>query len=40
MMTVGVEPEAGTPEQLHAKLKSAVAKVSKIIKDAGIKADQ
>ena len=39
MMTVGVEPEAGTPEQLHEKLKTAVAKVSRIIHDAGIKPD-
>jgi tripartite-type tricarboxylate transporter receptor subunit TctC len=38
-LNVGIEPVGGTPEQLTARMKSDMASLGKVIKDAGIRAD-
>jgi tripartite-type tricarboxylate transporter receptor subunit TctC len=35
-LAAGIEPRASTPEELGALRKSDIARVSKLIKDAGI----
>mgnify|MGYP002814149569 FL=1 len=39
LLNIGSEVIGGTPEQFAAALKSDVATLSKVIKDAGIKAE-
>jgi tripartite-type tricarboxylate transporter receptor subunit TctC len=39
MLDAGLEPETSTPQQLAEQLKNDVARVSKIIRDAGIKIE-
>jgi tripartite-type tricarboxylate transporter receptor subunit TctC len=38
-LNVGIEPVGGTPEQLEARMRSDMAVLGKVIRDAGIRAD-
>ena len=38
-LNVGIEPIGGTPEQLEARMRSDMAVLGKVIRDAGIRAD-
>ena len=38
-LSVGIEPVGSTPEQLAARVKSDMATLGKVIRDAGIRAD-
>jgi tripartite-type tricarboxylate transporter receptor subunit TctC len=39
LFSIGVEPIGSTPEQLAATMKSEMARMGKVIRDAGIKTD-
>ena len=38
-LNAGLEPVGGSPEQFAAEIKSEIAQMGKVIKDAGIKSD-
>ena len=38
-LNVGIEPVGGPPEQLEARMRSDMAVLGKVIRDAGIRAD-
>ena len=39
LLKQGMEPVGGAPEELAATMKSDIARLSKVIKDAGIKVE-
>ena len=38
-LNIGMEPAGGTPEQLTAKMKSELARVAKLVREAGIRVE-